>query len=108
MPDTTFLDWPFFEERHRRLRAELSDWTARTVPPLVDHHDVDGSCRRLVAALGEGGWLEPAVPGSDGGEATYDVRTLCLARETLAYESGLADFAFAMQGLGTGPMALFG
>jgi len=108
IPDTSFLSWPFFEPRHGRFRDELAAWTARTVPPLVDHDDIDGSCRRLVAALGQGGWLEAAVPGSDGGEAAYDVRTLCLARETLAYESGLADFAFAMQGLGTGPVALFG
>ena len=108
MPDASFLAWPFFEERHRRVRAELSAWAAETVPPLVDHHDVDGSCRRLVAALGEGGFLMAAVPGQDGGQARHDVRTLCLARETLAYESGLADFAFAMQGLGTGPVALAG
>ena len=108
MPDSTFLDWPFFEPRHRGIRETLAAWAAHTVPALVDHHDVDGSCRRLVAALGRDGWLAAAVPGGDGGSAPYDVRTLCLARETLAYESGLADFAFAMQGLGTGPVALFG
>ncbi|WP_375461690.1 acyl-CoA dehydrogenase family protein [uncultured Enterovirga sp.] len=108
MPDTTFLSWPFFEPRHRRFRDELAAWAAATVPPLVDHHDTDGSCRRLVASLGVGGWLRAAVPGHDGGEPVYDVRALCLARETLAYESGLADFAFAMQGLGTGPITLFG
>ena len=108
MPDATFLSWPFFDERHGRFRAELAAWAAATVPELIDHHDVDGSCRRLVAALGEGGWLLAAVPGADGAEARHDVRTLCLARETLAYESGLADFAFAMQGLGTGPVALAG
>jgi acyl-CoA dehydrogenase len=109
MPDGTFLHWPFFEERHRVFAAALAAWTRETVPPLVDHHDVDGSCRRLVAALGAGGWLEAAVPGSvEGGAISHDVRTLCLARETLAYESGLADFAFAMQGLGTGPIVLAG
>ncbi|MDB5511615.1 MAG: acyl-CoA dehydrogenase [Enterovirga sp.] len=108
MPDGTFLTWPFFDERHRVFAAALRTWTRETVPGLVDHHDVDGSCRRLVAALGEGGWLEAAVPGSDGGAAAHDVRTLCLAREILAYESGLADFSFAMQGLGSGPIALFG
>ena len=108
MPDASFLAWPFFEERHRRVRAELATWAAETVPGLVDHHDVDGSCRRLVAALGEGGWLAAAVPGSEGETEVHDVRTLCLARETLAYESGLADFAFAMQGLGTGPIVLAG
>ena len=108
MPDRSFLSWPFFEERHRIFAEALTTWARETVPPLIDHHDVDGSCRRLVAALGEGGWLEAAVPGSDGSDARHDVRTLCLAREILAYESGLADFAFAMQGLGTGPIVLFG
>ena len=106
--DESFLAWPFFAERHRRVRTELAAWAAETVPGLVDHHDVDGSCRRLVAALGEGGWLAAAVPGAEGDAGVHDVRTLCLARETLAYESGLADFAFAMQGLGTGPIVLAG
>ena len=108
MPDRSFLAWPFFEERHRVFANALTIWARETVPGLIDHHDVDGSCRRLVTALGEGGWLEAAVPGSDGSDARHDVRTLCLAREILAYESGLADFAFAMQGLGTGPIVLAG
>ncbi len=108
MPDATFLAWPFFEPRHRVFRDALATWAAETLPSLIDHGDTDGSCRRLVAALGAGGWLAAAVPGSEGGAAPHDVRALCLARETLAYESGLADFAFAMQGLGTGPIVLFG
>jgi len=108
MADTSFMSWPFFEDRHRGWRDELAHWAAATLPALIDHHDVDGSCRRLVAALGDGGWLRAVVPGGDGPRAGFDVRTLCLARETLAYESGLADFAFAMQGLGTGPISLFG
>ena len=108
MPDGTFLHWPFFEARHRVFADALRAWARDSVPPLIEHGEVDGSCRRLVAALGEGGWLEAAVPGADGGDARHDVRTLCLAREILAYESGLADFAFAMQGLGTGPIVLFG
>jgi acyl-CoA dehydrogenase len=107
MADTSFLSWPFFEDHHRTWRNELARWARATVPGLVDHHDVDGSCRRLVAALGKGGWLKAVVPAS-GARAAFDVRTLCLARETLGYESGLADFAFAMQGLGTGPISLFG
>ncbi len=106
MADASFMSWPFFEDRHRAWRGDLARWARETVPGLIDHHDVDGSCRRLVAALGQGGWLRAVVPG--GAEARFDVRTLCLARETLAYESGLADFAFAMQGLGTGPISLFG
>ncbi|TGE02215.1 acyl-CoA dehydrogenase family protein [Methylobacterium nonmethylotrophicum] len=104
MPDRTFLDWPFFEPRHRDLAAEADDWAARTVPALVDHHDVDGSCRRLVAALGEAGFLRFAAP-EDG---VFDVRALCLLRETFARHDGLADFAFAMQGLGTGALTLAG
>jgi acyl-CoA dehydrogenase len=109
MPDLSFLDWPFFEERHRRFAAQLRAWAGETLAPLIDHADVDASCRRLVECLGEGGWLRAVVPEAYGGlSASFDVRTLCLARETLAYVNGLADFAFAMQGLGTGPITLFG
>ncbi|MFE0757248.1 acyl-CoA dehydrogenase family protein [Inquilinus sp. NPDC058860] len=109
MPDRSFLDWPFFEDRHRALAAELDAWAGATLPGLVDHRDVDGSCRRLVAALGRDGWLRHAVPASHGGVSErLDVRSLCLIRETLARHDGLADFAFAMQGLGTGPVTLFG
>ncbi|AVO43945.1 acyl-CoA dehydrogenase family protein [Phreatobacter cathodiphilus] len=103
------LSLPFFEDRHRDYAARLSDWAARTVPGLVDHHDVDGSCRRLVAAMGEAGWLKACVPADQGGlYPALDVRTLCITRATLAYVEGLADFAFAMQGLGTGVVSLFG
>ncbi len=99
MSDQSFLSWPFFEDHHRELATGLSRWAKATLPGLVDHHDVDGSCKRLVKALGDGGWLRAAVPASHGGMfPTFDVRSLCLIRETLAYESGLADFAFAMQG----------
>jgi acyl-CoA dehydrogenase len=109
MPDLSFLSWPFFEPRHRDFAEALRGWAEREVEPLVDHRDVDGSCRRLVAALGRGGWLRAAVPEAYGGlYPGFDVRTLCLARETLAYDAGLADFAFAMQGLGSGPITLFG
>ncbi|HEY8338141.1 MAG TPA: acyl-CoA dehydrogenase family protein [Tardiphaga sp.] len=109
MSDQSFLSWPFFDDHHRKLSAELSQWAAASVPALVDHHDVDGSCKRLVRAMGDAGWLRVAVPASHGGlYPSFDVRALCLVRETLAYVSGLADFAFAMQGLGTGPISLFG
>jgi acyl-CoA dehydrogenase len=100
MSDKTFLTWPFFEDRHRALASALDDWCAAHLP--VDHDDVDDACRRLVAMLGQGGWLRHS-----GGEA-LDVRTLCLIRETLARHDGLADFAFAMQGLGMGAVSLFG
>jgi acyl-CoA dehydrogenase len=104
--DRTFLDWPFFEERHRKLAASLEKWAKKAVGAVGPSHDgnVDDECRRLVKALGKGGWLEHAVP--DDGRP--DVRTLCLVRETLARHSGLADFSFAMQGLGSGPITLFG
>lgn len=103
MPDTSFLDWPFLEPRHRDLAARLEDWCAAHLP--VDHHDADAACRGLVAALGQGGWL--AHSGAAEGER-LDVRALCLIRETLARHDPLADFAFAMQGLGMGPVTLFG
>lgn len=103
-PDRSFLDWPFFAPGHRSWADDLSAWADAELPSLIDHEDVDSSCRRLVRALGAAGWLSAAVPGEKG----YDVRALCLARETLSYREGLADFAFAMQGLGSGPIAMFG
>jgi len=103
MSDQSFLDWPFFEDRHRVLAAGLEDWAKAHLP--VDHGDVDAACRGLVAALGKGGWLQHS--GAAAGEK-LDVRSLCLIRETLARHDGLADFAFAMQGLGMGAVSLFG
>lgn len=103
MADRSFLDWPFLEPRHRDLAAALEAWCAAHLP--VDHHDVDAACRGLVAALGRDGWLRHS--GAGEGE-TLDVRSLCLIRETLARHDGLADFAFAMQGLGMGAVSLFG
>jgi len=107
MRDFTFLEWPFFEARHRDFARKLEAWAAERLGKGVHAHaDVDAECRQLVAALGEAGFLAPAVP--EAGAAGIDVRELCLARETLAYYSGLADFAFAMQGLGTGSITLHG
>ena len=103
MADRSFLDWPFFEDRHRELAAALDAWAGAHLP--VDHHDVDAACRALVRDLGAGGWLRHS--GAGEGEA-LDVRSLCLIRETLARHDGLADFAFAMQGLGMGAISLFG
>ncbi|MGO4570866.1 acyl-CoA dehydrogenase family protein [Microvirga sp. 2TAF3] len=109
MIDSSFLAWPFFEERHRHFAHTLADWASVAIRNTVDHHDVDASCRALVRKLGQDGWLKAVVPQAHGGlYPTFDVRTLCLARETLSYRDGLADFAFAMQGLGTGPVTLFG
>ncbi len=106
MPDTSFLTWPFFEDRHRAFVAKLETWAVANLAQ-VDHHDVDAACRKLVAALGNDGWLRHTAPGDSEAE-TLDVRTLALAREILARHAGLADFAFAMQGLGAGPISLFG
>ncbi len=105
MADRTFLNWPFFADRHRALADGIERWCAANLP--VDHGDVDAACRDLVARLGRDGWLmhtapDPQIP------APPDVRTLCLMRETLARHDGLADFAFAMQGLGAGPISFFG
>ena len=111
MADRSFLAWPFFEQRHRDFAAGLEDWAKKVVTPHVDEdeRDVDGTCRMLVRLLGEAGWLRACVPADHGGFAErLDVRTLCIARDILARHSGLADFAFAMQGLGTGPITLFG
>ncbi len=105
MADKSFLAWPFFEERHRAFQAALEEWCAANLP--VDHADVDGACRDLVSRLGRDGWLKHTAP-ADGSNDALDVRTLCLARETLARHDGLADFAFAMQGLGAGAISLFG
>ena len=105
MPDRSTLNWPFFEDRHRVWAEKLGAW-AKANLAYVDHHDVDAACRKLVKALGDGGFLSVTAPGE--GNDKLDVRTLALARETLAYHAGLADFAFAMQGLGAGPISLYG
>jgi len=103
------LRWPFFEERHRSFAAALDVWAATKVR---DAHgaDVDALCRALVRQLGDAGWLRATVAGTAHGGASdvIDTRTLCLARETLARHAGLADFAFAMQGLGSGAISLAG
>ncbi|WP_342358558.1 acyl-CoA dehydrogenase family protein [Terrarubrum flagellatum] len=109
MTDSSFLNWPFFDPAHAEWKRQVDQWARDVGLKLVDHHDVDGSCRKLVAALGEAGFLKAVAPKEYGGLfASYDVRSLCLARETLAYHDGLADFAFAMQGLGTGPISIAG
>jgi len=109
MSDTRYLDWPFFEPRHVQMQRELDAW-AREHIPQQPHGDVDAECRALVAALGDGGWLRHAVAGTayGGTGESIDTRALCLMRETLARHSGLADFAFAMQGLGSGAISLHG
>ncbi len=109
MADTNYLKWPFLEPRHRELALALDAWASESIEQ--DHGaDVDATCRALVRQLGEAGWLRHAIGGAAYGAAgeAIDTRALCLIRETLARHSGLADFAFAMQGLGSGAITLFG
>ena len=107
MADKSFLDWPFFEDRHRALAEGLDAWAAENLKN-IDHDDTDAACRALVAMLGRDGWLKYSAVDPEDANARLDVRSLCLIRETLARHDGLADFAFAMQGLGTGAISLFG
>ncbi len=101
-------DLPFFDDVHRQLATELNAWCTANLP-TSEPHDVDEACRDLVGVLGKAGWLRYAVPGENGGALDkLDSRALCLIRETLAYHAGLADFAFAMQGLGSGAITLYG
>jgi acyl-CoA dehydrogenase len=110
MADTSYLEWPFFEERHRRRAAELERFGANELAGLAGHaHDddaLDATCREIVRRLGRAGLLEACCVTTPDG--AFDVRGLCLSREILARHEGLADFAFAMQGIGTGPISLFG
>jgi acyl-CoA dehydrogenase len=114
MPDASHLAWPFFDAGHRAQAREFERWTAEVLPQVQD--GADGSLDQvyacvggLVRALGAAGLLRLCVPAAYGGARDeLDVRSLCLAREILARASGLADFAFAMQGLGSVPVSLFG
>lgn len=114
MADTSYLGWPFFEPEHKALATRLEQWCAAELADDVAHDSediavVDRAARSLVERLGAAGWLRYCVPAEFGGAlAKLDVRSLCLIRETLARFSGLADFAFVMQGLGTGSITLFG
>jgi len=103
-----WLEWPFFEPRHRDLGRRLDEFVGSGEIDAVDHVDVDASCRKLVRAMGRAGLLEAAVAPADGDASGIDSRSACLARETLAWRDGLADFAFAMQGLGSGAIAISG
>ena len=103
MPDRSFLDWPFLDDHHRLLAADLEAWCLDNLP--TDHGDVDATCQDIVARLGADGWLNHSA---NLDRPDLDVRALCLIRETLARHDALADFAFAMQGLGMGPVTLFG
>ena len=114
MADKSFLAWPFFDDDHRSLANELEGWARENLPPLLkgseDSLDAVYACvRRIVGAMGQAGLLRVCVPSAYGGARNnLDVRSLCLAREILGRSSGLADFALAMQGLGSAPITLYG
>ena len=113
MTSSSHLDWPFLEPRHKALATELDLWAGQALAEELRDHSVqavDAACRKLVRRLGEGGWLKYAIGGTAYGASadTMDTRAVCLIRETLARHSGLADFAFAMQGLGSGAISIFG
>ena len=109
MSNTSHLNWPFFNEEHRQLQTQLDHWASENIHQ-THGKDVDQECRDLVKQLGEAGWLKHAIGGKAYGanQDVIDTRAICILRETLARYSGLADFAFAMQGLGTGAISLFG
>lgn len=108
MSEMSFLDWPFFGDHHRALARELDAWCVAEKLADAHGHDLDAECRALVSRLGQGGWLRYCVPAPWGIFETLDVRALSIIRETLARHNGLADFVFAMQGLGSGTISLFG
>lgn len=109
MSNISHLNWPFFNEEHRQLQTQLDHWASENIHQ-THGKDVDQECRDLVKQLGEAGWLKHAIGGKAYGanQDVIDTRAICILRETLARYSGLADFAFAMQGLGTGAISLFG
>jgi len=108
--DIAHFDWPFFDDAHRAFARDLDAWaSAQVVAYDRMATDVDAACRSWVRALGAAGHLCHCVPAAHGGaREALDSRSLCVARETLAFHDGLADFAFAMQGLGSGPITLAG
>ena len=110
MADRTFLDWPFFAEAHRNLARDLEPWALGEITPMHRYEqDIDAASREIVRRLGAGGWLRFVIPAAFGGAIErLDFRSICIAREILARISGLADSAFALQGLGTAPISLFG
>ncbi len=114
MADTSYLDWPFFDDGHRQLAADLTEWAAKEIggddhPEPADDAALDAEAGALAAKLGGAGWLKYTVPAAYGGALEkLDTRSLCIARQCLGYHSGLADFVFAMQGLGSGSITLFG
>ena len=114
MSDSSYLDWPFLDDTHRDLSSRIARWAETEIAPLAedepkDDAALDAACRVMVRKLAVDGWLRYCVVAPHGGQFDrIDVRCLSLIRETLAYHSGLADFSFIMQGLGSGPISIFG
>lgn len=109
MGTLAFTHWPFFDDQHRALSHEAAQWAAAELDASPPHGDVDQLCRELVRHYGQAGWLRHVVPAAYGGaRPRLEVRSLCLLREIFAQRDGLAEFSFAMQGLGSGPISLFG
>ena len=109
MSDKSYLEWPFFDDAHRSLERDLDVWAAQHISHAGHGSDVDDACRTLVRDLGRAGWLKYCVPAAYGGaREQLDSRSLCILRETLGRHDGLADFAFAMQGLGSGAITIAG
>ena len=109
MSDKSYLDWPFFEDAHRTLERDVDAWAEKHLSHAGHGSDVDAACCTLVGDLGRAGWLKYCVPEAYGGaREQIDPRSLCVLRETLGRHDGLADFAFAMQGLGSGAISIAG
>ncbi|SMH62672.1 acyl-CoA dehydrogenase family protein [Azospirillum agricola] len=107
-PSRDHLDWPFFDPGHRAFAEQLNGFVRSGGLAGIDHADTDAACAALARRLGEAGLLDSCVASEAPGAPPIDSRRVCLARETLAWHDGLADFAFAMQGLGTGAVGLAG
>src|SRR5690606_32747799 len=111
--NASHLEWPFFNDHHRQLVHQLEAWCVQQNLAALSDADVYAACAELVRRMGQAGWLTYAVPSGVDGQlggrfAALESRSLCLIRETLARHHALADFAFAMQGLGSGAITLFG
>jgi acyl-CoA dehydrogenase len=103
---TAHLHLPFFDNVHREIGNCLADWLPKQ---HIEERDDRAACKQWVKHLGANQWLRYCVPAAHGGALEQlDSRALVILRENLAFHSPLADFAFAMQGLGSGAITLAG